>query len=62
LGQMRAERAAAALGRHFDGQQCTHEIRLCQYELRKAIRMIETRHERSGPVWQLIAGLHQPWR
>ena len=48
-------RAITVLRKHFDGRPCTHATRLCQHELRKAIRMIETRQEREGPVWQLVA-------
>ena len=61
LGQMAEERAISVLRRHYDGQPCTHTTRLCQYELRKAIRMIETRQERAGPVGRLVASWHQPW-
>ena len=61
LGQMVEVRSLPALRKHFDGRPCQHTTRLCQYELRKAIRMIETRRERAGPVWRLVAGLHQPW-
>ena len=61
LGQMVEERAISVLRRNYDGRPCQHATRLCQYELRKAIRMIETRQERAGPVWQLVARLHQPW-
>jgi len=61
LGQMVEEQSLPVLLRHFDGQRCDHTTRLCQYELRKAIRMIETRHTREGPGWRLIARLHQPW-
>lgn len=56
LGQMAEERAILVLRKHFDGRPCTHTTRLCQYELRKAIRMIETRNERNGPVWRLTTG------
>ncbi len=61
LGQMVEERAISMLRKHFNGQPCSHTTRLCQYELRKAIRMIETRQERAGPVWRLVAKWHQPW-
>jgi len=61
LGQMVEVRAISVLRKHYDGQPCTHTTRLCQYELRKAIRMIETRHQREGPIWRLVAKWHQPW-
>ena len=61
LGQMVEERAISVLRRHYDGHPCTHTTRLCQKELRKAIRMIETRQQRTGPAWRLVARWHQPW-
>ena len=61
LGQMVEERAILLLRKHFDGRPCNHATRLCQYELRKAIRMIETRQERDGPVWRVVASWHRPW-
>ena len=60
LGQMAEEPAISVLRKYFDGQPCAHTTRLCQYELRKAIRMVETRQKRAGPVWQLVAKWHQP--
>jgi hypothetical protein len=50
LGQMAEPRALPVLRKHYDGGRCSHETRLCQHELRKAIRMIET------STW------HRPWR
>lgn len=61
LGQMGEERASSTLRRHFDGRPCQHSSRLCQYELGKAIQMLDTNWERSGPVWRLVAKWHQPW-
>lgn len=62
LGQMAAEPALPVLEARYDGRKCTHETRLCQYELKKAIRMIERRRGLTGPVWRVIGNLHQPWR
>jgi hypothetical protein len=62
LGQMVEERAISVLRKHFDGQPCNHKTRLCQYELRKAIRMIETGGPLRGPLRRLVANWHQPWR
>jgi len=61
LGQMAEARAISVLKKHFDGQPCTHPTRLCQHELRKAIRRIDSRHERTGRVSRLVANWHQPW-
>ena len=61
LGQMVEERAISVLRKYYDGMPCSHATRLCQYELRKAIRMIETRSKREGPAWRLLAAWHQPW-
>jgi hypothetical protein len=60
LGQMEAEPALEALRLHFDGTECAHSTRLCQYEIGKAIRKIETRRERSAIPWQWLRPLHQP--
>lgn len=62
LGQMAEKRSISALKKHYNGEPCNHSERLCQYELRKAIHMIETADQRTGPVWRLVAGWHQPWR
>jgi hypothetical protein len=62
LGQMVEKSSLVVLRKHFDGHPCTHATRVCQYELGKAIRMIETADRRTGPVWRLVAGWHQPWR
>ena len=43
LGQMAEPRAISVLKKHFDGRPCTHSTRLCQHELRKAIRKIDSR-------------------
>ncbi|MDX1979823.1 MAG: hypothetical protein SFV51_06125 [Bryobacteraceae bacterium] len=62
LGQVAEQRAGSVLRNHLDGRPCPHESRLCQNELQKAIRMIETRKERTGPLASVVAGWHQPWR
>jgi hypothetical protein len=61
LGQMVEVRAIHSLKRHFDGQPCTHATRLCQHELRKAIRMIESRPENPGALRRLASAWHRPW-
>ena len=62
LGQMAAEPALPVLKAHHDGRKCTHDTRLCQHELKKAIRMIETRRERDGLVGRVLGKWRQPWR
>lgn len=42
LGQLGKARALPALRRHFTGGPCDHAHTLCQHELRKAIRHLET--------------------
>ena len=59
---MEAEPALVTLKKYYDGRRCTHGTRLCQYPLSNAIRLIETRNDRTGPVWRLVGRLHQPWR
>jgi len=61
LGQMVEPRARPVFEKYFDGQRCDHTTRLCQYELRKAIRLIDTRGRRTGPLWKGLARWHQPW-
>ena len=41
LGQLGDRRALPALREHFTGQQCNHTNGLCQYELEKAIKLID---------------------
>ena len=42
LGQIREERALPALHKHFHGGPCNHSKYVCQYELRKALKRIES--------------------
>ena len=60
LGQMAATPALPVLKMYYTGGKCDHERQLCQYELKKAIRMIETQAERTGPIWNVVAALHRP--
>ena len=62
LGQMAEAGAGPVLRRYYDRRPCDHRTRLCQYELGKALRMMETRAARTGPLWNVMARLHQPWR
>lgn len=60
LGQTVATPALPTLQRYYTGAACRHDERLCQHELRKAIRMIEAREGRRGFLWQVIAAMHRP--
>lgn len=60
LGQLEADPALATLKKHYTGAPCEHARRLCQHELRKAIRMIEARERRGNPAWQLLRAMHRP--
>ena len=41
LGVIRDDRALAVLRKYHTGEECRHEIELCQYELGKAIKKTE---------------------
>jgi len=42
LGQIREQRALAALHKHFYDGPCNHSKFICQHELRKALKRIES--------------------
>ena len=42
LGQIREQRALAVLHKHFYDGPCNHSKSLCQHELRKALKRIES--------------------
>jgi hypothetical protein len=58
LAQMADPRALSVLTRHFGSQPCDHNARLCQKELRKAIRMVETRNRDAGRLFRIL----EKWR
>jgi hypothetical protein len=43
LGQLRDRRALPILKKYYTGQECNHSLGLCQYEMRKAVKAIESR-------------------
>jgi hypothetical protein len=43
LGQLRDRRALPILKKYYTGQGCNHSLGLCQYEMRKAVKAIESR-------------------
>ncbi len=62
LGQMTEVRALPVLRKYYDAQPCNHSARLCQYELRKAIRMIQAPNPSGHLMRRLAARFHRPWR
>jgi len=52
LGQLGDPRALPVLERCFTGESCDHERALCQYELKKAIRLCRGAANLSALVWR----------
>ncbi len=52
LGQLGDPRALPVLERYFTGEPCDHERALCQYELKKAIRLCRGATNLSALVWR----------
>jgi hypothetical protein len=52
LGQMGNPRALPLLERFYTGEPCDHERSLCQYELKKAIRLCRGATNLSAFVWR----------
>jgi len=52
LGQLGDSRALHALEKLYTGKPCRHETELCQYELRKAIKLLKGNFNASAFVWR----------
>lgn len=52
LGQLGDRAALPALKKHLTGQQCDHERELCQHELVKAIKLIESDFNPLALIWR----------
>lgn len=52
LGQLGDERALPVLEQYYDGGPCDHQERICQYELRKAINLINSHLNIAAFVWR----------
>ena len=52
LGRLRDARALPVLEKHFTGETCDHERRLCQYELRKALKLCRGDTNIFGGIWR----------
>ena len=52
LGQLGDKRALPTLEKLYDGSECDHENKLCQYELKKAIKLIKSGINITAPFWR----------
>ncbi len=52
LGQLGDARALPVLEKHVTGRECEHARALCQYELRKAIRLCRGATNMSAFIWR----------
>lgn len=52
LGRLRDARALPVLEKHFTGETCDHERRLCRYELRKALERCRGGANTFGAIWR----------
>lgn len=52
LGQLGDRRALPVLEKHFTGEACDHQRRLCQYELRKALELCRGGTNILGAIWR----------
>ncbi len=52
LGQLGDARALPVLEKHVTGRECDHARALCQYELRKAIRLCQGATNMSAFIWR----------
>jgi HEAT repeat protein len=52
LGQLGDARAVPALQRYVTGEKCDHAHRLCQHELRKAIRLCSGSINLTAHLWR----------
>ena len=51
LGQLGDEKALPTLKKYYTGDECDHEKYLCQYELKKAINLIESQNNIVQKIW-----------
>jgi hypothetical protein len=52
LGQLGDSRALPVLKKYYDGSECDHKQAVCQYELKKAIRLIKSGFNITAFVWR----------
>lgn len=51
LGQLGDRRALPILKKHYSGEECQHDKFLCQYELKKAIKLAEGGFNITHFIW-----------
>ena len=54
LGQLGDRRALTALNKYYTGEECQHDKFLCQYELKKAIKLAEGGFNITTLFWHIF--------
>ena len=52
LGQLADQRALPILEKYYTGEQCDHMSRICQYELKKALRLVRSGYNSEAFFWK----------
>ncbi len=52
LGQLADQRALPVLEKYYTGEKCDHLNKICQYELRKALRLARSGNNSEAFLWR----------
>ncbi len=52
LGQLGDKKALPVLKKHYDASECDHQNKLCRYELKKAIKLLEGGLNITAFIWR----------
>jgi hypothetical protein len=52
LGQLADIRSLPVLEKHYTGEPCDHKNRICQYELKKALRLVRSGYNSEAFFWK----------
>ena len=52
LGQLADPRALPVLEKYYTGEKCDHLHKICQYELKKALRLARSGHNSEAFLWR----------
>jgi len=52
LGQLADQRALPVLERYYTGEKCDHLHKICQYELKKALRLVRSGYNSEAFLWR----------